>query len=82
MYIPPPLPLEAKLLEKVTLVSVGLLWSLYIPPPLYDAELPEKVPPINTGQLLWLYIPPPPEEELILLTELREKTTSINTGLL
>ena len=62
--MPPPELLD-ELLLKVTLVSVGLLAALYIPPPeplpeTSLAVLPLKVVLVSVGLLaLVLYIPPP-----------------------
>jgi hypothetical protein len=39
--------------------GVGLLESLYIPPPPRIAELTLKVMFVKVGLLAWLYIPPP-----------------------
>jgi hypothetical protein len=43
----------------VQLVIVGLLSSLYIPPPLKLAEFSLKVHLVTVGLLPLLYIPPP-----------------------
>ncbi len=58
LYIPP--PQLAELPSKITLVRVGLLCVLSIPPPHAQcAELPLKVTFVKVGSLVALYIPPP-----------------------
>src|SRR5688572_16018755 len=61
---------------KVTLVKMGLLDLLYMPPPWVLAWLPLKVTVVKLGLLPSLYMPPPLAELLPL------KATLVNFGLL
>ena len=55
---------------------MGLLLSLYIPPP-YTAELPEKVTLVSSGAAIVV-----PHPAAILHAELPEKVTLVSVGLL
>lgn len=65
LRIPPPLPEDAELLERVLFVTFAEPAALYIPPPPEGAELLEKVLFVTVSVALRLYTPPPVEAELL-----------------